>query len=81
LRLAFAGNTIPTEVVPRLLGCPAVSSVVVPSSGLPDVALAEALLGKLDEAPAIAAAADAKAIARLVEEPRPRAVVRRVPPI
>jgi hypothetical protein len=30
LRLALAGNTIPTEVVPRLLGCPAVASVVVP---------------------------------------------------
>ena len=51
------------------------------SLGKADQALAEALLGKLDEAAAIAAAADPKAIGRLADEPRPRAVVRRVPPI
>lgn len=31
LRLALTGNTIPTEVAPRLLRCPAVASVVVPA--------------------------------------------------
>ncbi len=31
LRLALAGNVLPAEVAPRLLRCPAVASVVVPS--------------------------------------------------
>ena len=35
LRLALEGNTIPTEVVPRLLACPGVASVVVPTPRAP----------------------------------------------
>jgi hypothetical protein len=51
------------------------------TSSKADQAPAVALFGKLDEAAAIAAAADPKAIGRLADEPRPRAIVRRVPPI
>ena len=47
----------------------------------PDQNLAEAILGKFDEAATIAASADPKAIVRLADEPRPRAVVRRIPQI
>jgi hypothetical protein len=45
----------------------------------PDIALAESLLGTLDQAVDLVDAANPSAVARLVDEPRPQAVVRRVP--
>jgi hypothetical protein len=51
------------------------------SFGQTDQALAEALVSNFDEAAAIAATADPKAIGRLADEPRPPTIVRRVSPI
>jgi hypothetical protein len=46
-----------------------------------DLELTEEVFGKLDEAAAIAAAADPDSIENLESTPRPRAVIRRVPQI